>query len=104
MRARDHASRHFDEMSRFASKLADVGGQVLDYSYSYLSLGSWTMRFRRKRTNFRLAYDGQKQTHVLEQSSRGPSPRTWTTIWRQASLNTEPPPDVFDAIVDASAG
>ena len=103
MRARDHASKHFDEMSRFAARLADLRGQVLDYSYSYLALGSWTMTFRLKKRVFRIRYDGRKQLHVLERSSARHSPHDWATVRREASLNTEPPPGIINVILDAVA-
>jgi hypothetical protein len=50
MRARDHASRHFDEMSRFATSLADLRAQVLDYSWSYTLADDVTKGADRSRT------------------------------------------------------
>jgi len=102
MGARDHAIRHFDEMSRFAMSLADLPAQVLDHSYSYASLGSWTMTFRHKSRLFRLSYDGREQQHILERSSSRHSPHDWVTVWHHVSLNTAPPPEIIDVIVEAS--
>jgi hypothetical protein len=103
MRATDHASRHFDEMSRFTMRLAELPAQVLKYTYSYATAGSWSLTFRHRTRTFRLSYDGRAQEHVLERSSTRHSPHDWVAVWREASLNTEPPPEILDVIVDATS-
>jgi hypothetical protein len=101
MGARDHAIGHFDEMSRFAASLASLHGQVLEHSYTYTSLGSWTITFRYKSRLFRLSYDGRWQGHILERSPSRHSPHDWVTVWRHGSLNSGPPAGVIDRIIEA---
>jgi len=85
--------------------LAELRAQVLDYSWSYTSLGSWTMTFRYKKRRFCASYDGRKQEHTLLRRSSSPnSPDDWVVVWRQVSMNTAPPPEIIDAILEASGG